>query len=130
MPTITVEDDDFLYRRLAPSHVRHKDGTVNSTAYKFDGKPDQHISVELATMTTAEECAARSGRPGFGTGVLKAREVRALGFTITHDGEGTPSHAVIEPVSGENTADLCSQLADITAIVIMPDMPNQGKKTR
>jgi hypothetical protein len=60
MPTITVNDDDLLYRRLAPSHVRHKDGTVNSTAYKFDGKPDQHISDELAKVTTAEECAAHS----------------------------------------------------------------------
>ena len=122
MPEIIVEDDDLLYRRLAPAHVRRRDGTVNSNAYKFNGSPDQHISVELAKMTTAEECAARARRPGFGTGVLRAREVRALGFRITHDGEGTPSHAVIEPVSGENTADLCSQLADITAIIIMPDM--------
>lgn len=34
---------------------------------------------------------------------------------------------MIEPVSGESTADLCSQLADITEIVIMPDMSNQGQ---
>lgn len=130
MTDVEIEDDDLLYCRLAPSHVRPRDGTVNSNAYKFNGKPDSHISVELARMTTAQECAARAGRPGFGTGTLRVEDVRALGFKVIHDGEGTPAHALIEPISGENTADLCSQLADITSIEIMPDMSGQGKQAR
>lgn len=50
-----IEDDDELYRRLAPEHV-NPDGTVNSAALKGRNKRyDLSISVDLARLTTLQD---------------------------------------------------------------------------
>ncbi len=82
--TEEIADDDELYRRLAPGHV-DPDGSVNSAAFKVRGRPDLHISVDLARLTTPEVALARAPRSGFGLGVLVARVPRSLGFSVRRD---------------------------------------------
>lgn len=79
-----IADDDLLYRRLAPLHVK-PDGSVNSAAFKLRGHPGPHVSVDLARLTTPQATLARAPRPGFGLGVLLARDPRSLHLTVHHD---------------------------------------------
>jgi hypothetical protein len=112
-----ISDDDILFRRLAPDHL-HPDGTVNSNAYKCGGKPDPEISVDLAKLTVESDAMARAGRPGFRLGLLKVRDIRALGLTVRHSPTPeNPSHCVIE---GSHSKTTCRQLAEITAAKIPP----------
>ena len=68
-----IEDDDWLYRRLALNHLR-SDGTVNRTAFMRNSvppgrgkEPDPQVSVDLARLTTPPNSPAGSlavaGRP-------------------------------------------------------------------
>jgi hypothetical protein len=54
-PASAISDDDFLFRRLSTLGHLNPDGTVNSNAFKKDGKPDPEISVDLASMTTVRQ---------------------------------------------------------------------------
>ncbi len=120
---VTIGNCDVLYRRLAPGHI--VDGAVASNGYKIGGKPDQSISVELANMTTAKECATRDGRVGYKVGKLIASRVRELDFEIRHApdeaGSTTEAHALIEPIEGQkNTKTKCRLLAEMTELVPEP----------
>jgi len=42
-----IEDDDELYRRIAPPFFK-ENGTISSSAYKLHSHPDREISVNLA----------------------------------------------------------------------------------
>jgi hypothetical protein len=115
-----ISDDEILFRRLAPDHL-YPDGTTNSNAYKCRGKPDPEISVDLARLTRESDALARAGRPGFHLGVLRVRDVRALGLVVRHaPTPENPSHGVIE---GNSSKAMCRQLAEITAVRIPPVMP-------
>jgi hypothetical protein len=112
-----IADDDDLYRRLAPDHIQ-PDGTVNSNAFKWGGRPDQSISVDLARLTSSDEALTRAPRPGCGLGLLKAGVARSLGFSVRHNPlPDNPSHALIE---GENTRETCRALARATSVMIPP----------
>ncbi len=136
MSAVRITPDTVLYRRLAASHVYpdnhrrvEKRGKVNSTAFKYDREPQQEISVEIADLTTPEECANRGrykGR-GHGVGALIVRDVERLGLRVHHDpvrgdpnGMDTEAHAVIVRDEGEITMDDCDRLAAITTVVLRP----------
>jgi hypothetical protein len=113
---IVPDDDDLLYRRLVPDHL-YPDGAVKSNAYKLNGKPDPSVSVDLEKLTNVKESLQRSRRGDALLGVIKVREVRALGLTVRHDPtDENPAHAIIE---GNTTKTTCEQLAKLT-------MPLQG----
>ena len=111
-----LADDDELYRRLAPHHLRD-DGTVNTSAYKRGKGYDPSISVDLRRLTQSPAAALRT-RPRFGLGVLKVGDVRALGLTVRRDPlPDNEAHCVIE---GVQSKELARRLAAITRVVIRP----------
>ena len=85
--------------------------------------------MEIADLTTAEECANRGkykGR-GHGVGALIVRDVERLGLRVLHDpirndpdGMDTEAHAVIVREEGPITIDDCDRLATITTVVLRP----------
>src|SRR5690348_2209945 len=84
-----IRDDDLLYRRFHPLSLR-LDGSVDYSAFTKhnSGEPDPEISVDLARKTTPEKTLADVPRAlvnVLGLGVLKAGDVRRLGFTVCHD---------------------------------------------
>ena len=112
-----IADVDDLYRRIVPYYVK-KNGGISSAAFMKDrGKrPDNEISVEIARLTTADECARRYGDRGFRVIALAAGSARAPGFVVRHD--PVPDcypHALIV---GDNTTDLCQRLAAASRIVL------------
>lgn len=115
MPLETVSDGDLLYRRLAPGWIK-PDGSVASVAFMSNGKPDNEISVDLARLTTAQN--ALSGKPQFGLGQIVARVPRTLGFEVFHDPQlDNYAHSL---VTGENSKPKCKNLAEQTAVLVLP----------
>ena len=113
---VVIADDDDLYRRIAPDHV-DPDGSVNSAAFKYKGRPANRVSVDLARLTTP--LAALAPRPTFGLGSLTAGSPRSLGLTVQHEPtSGNSAHSVIE---GESSKSICRQLAEATSLIIAPD---------
>lgn len=111
----TIEDEDFLHRRLHPFAVR-RDGTVSSSAFEANGRPDNQISVDLARMTTPERTLR--DRPDFGIGQLVARDPRAIGFEVVHDPlAANDAHSLIR---GENSKARCRQIAEKTIVLFLP----------
>jgi hypothetical protein len=115
-----IADDEELYRQLAPGHV-DPDGAVNSAAFKVRGRPDLHISVDLARLTTPELALDRAPRPGFGLGVLVARIPRSLGFSVRRD--PLPDNAAHALIEGDNDKVKCRILARATRVLIRPEPP-------
>lgn len=114
--TVAIGDDDCLYRRLVPDHF-YPDGSVNSNAYKFNGRPDPSISVDLARLSTPEQSIARGRRSDTMIGTLSVREVRALGFTVQHQPtDENPAHSIIE---GNTTRLTSKKLAEITRVHLL-----------
>ena len=113
---LPVEDAELLYRRILNWHIK-SDGSISSAAFKDrKGRPDNSISVELASLTTPQECAARPGRPGFSVISLTAREPRSLDLTVRHDPlPDNYAHALIE---GENSQSKCEKLARAAIICL------------
>ncbi len=110
-----IEDDDELYRRLAPEHV-NPDGTVNSAAFKRRKEYDPSISVDLARLTTPQDALA--ARPHMGVGVLIAAVPRDLGFVVRHD--PLPDNAAHALIEGENNREKSRRLAEATVVLIQP----------
>lgn len=120
---VEIADDDGLYRRLGPNHF-YPDGTVNSNAYKFNGKPAPSISVDLGRLTTPAEALARAGgRPGWGLGELMAATPRSLEFSVEHDPnpEVEPLNVAHSLIRGENSRKKCQILALNTSVRIAPE---------
>lgn len=115
METVEIDDRDEVYRRLAVSGHFYSDGSVNSNAYKLNGKPDPEISVDLARLSTPQESLSRAQQAGFRLGVLRVAELRALGLTVRHDPTPeNPAHCVIE---GNSSKAICRELAQKTVVV-------------
>lgn len=118
----SIHDDDLLYRRFHPISLR-LDGTVDSSAFTQhnSGEPDPEISVDLARKTTPEKTLADVPRAlvnVLGLGVLKAGDVRRLGFTVRHDPkQRNRAHTLIE---GAKTEADCYLLAEITQVHTLP----------
>ncbi len=113
-PPVQIDDDDILYRRLAPGHL-NPDGTANSNAFKRNGRPDPECSVDLARLTSESELLSRAPGPGFRLGVLRVADVRALNLTVTHmPTDQNPSHCVIR---GNTKKETCRRLAELTRVL-------------
>jgi len=111
-----LTDDDQLYRRLAPHHVRD-DGTVNSSAFKREKGYDPSVSVDLARLTASPAEALRT-RPTFGVGVLLVADVRTIGLSVRRDPlPENPAHCFIEGLANRDQA---RQLAALTRVLIQP----------
>ena len=108
-----------LYRRLTRYVV--KNGKVTRGAYYFDGEPDPSVSVDLASLTTADEARRRAPKPeSTGIGELLSDVPLDLGLEVKRDPDlrtGNRAHCLI---IGVTTKDLCQQLAEKTRIVIPP----------
>jgi hypothetical protein len=117
IPIVEITDDDFLYRRLAPASHVNPDDTVNSNAFKKDGKPDPEISVDLARLTTLQEAMRRAPNADFRIGILAARDAHDLGLRVTHQPtDENPAHSVIEGNASKAT---CRLLAEKTQLVAL-----------
>lgn len=115
-----VEPEDELFRRLAWKQV-NDDNTVNSAAFKKDGKPDPSVSVDLAKLSSVEVSLKRANSPHAGLGSLLAEVPISLGFTVRPDPvPGNDAHALIE---GPATKATCRLLAKATRIVKAPTDP-------
>lgn len=113
VPATAIDDDDFLYRRLSIKGHLNPDKTVNSNAYKRDGKPDPEVSVDLATLSTVRESLLRAPAPSaFAIGIIQAKSIRQLGLSVAHQPtEANPAHSVI---LGNNSKAHCRDLAAAT----------------
>ena len=111
-----IEDDDELYRRIPPNYFK-TNGTISSSAYKLNGRPDREISANLAYLTTIEKTL--ENRPNFGVGSLIARGPRSIGLEVVHDPifPDNEAHSLIKGAS-ENAQ--CSELAKSTRILKRP----------
>ena len=70
-PRISVEDADFLYRRIHPKQIEN--GEFTSSA--FD---DQEMSADIASLTAAEKSYARWNSEEFGLVRISVRDLRQL----------------------------------------------------
>ena len=118
--TVQIIDDDLLYRRLYYRSIRD-DGSISPAAYTLPRttKPDPEISVDLARLTTPARTLAAAEKPQlFGLGVLKASDVRNLGFIVRHQPtQKNYAHCIIE---GAKTETDCDRLAEITQVHTPP----------
>ena len=116
-----ISDEDDLYRRLAPLQV-NDDGTVNSAAYKRDGKPDNSISMDLARLTTPRASLGDRPNSKYGLGMLLAAIPYSMQFTARHDPvAGDWAHSLVE---GANDKTKCRALAKATSL--MPTLQQSG----
>jgi hypothetical protein len=126
MPTspeqVGIEDD--LYRRIVPDNVIN--GELNAGAFSLRPGEDA-LSVDIARLTSAEECLARAGRPDVGLAVISASDVIALGLNVAHDPvvgdstSGIPDNYAHARITGENSRAVRSKLAKAAAILVMPE---------
>jgi len=121
-----IRADDVLYRRLAPQSTVQPDRSINSNAYKYNGKPSSTVSVDLARLTTPQRAANFAGRTGFLLGAITVADVRRCGFTVRHlPVPSNPAHCVIE---GAATAQSCRDLARAT--ILVPNVVSTAPETR
>lgn len=90
---IIIEDNDYLLRRITPHN--QQGGVINSPA--FMPREDENLSVDIAKLTTPEECLSRSTVEGCWVVKIKAGSVRELGLEVRHNHRGdNPAHGEIE----------------------------------
>jgi len=112
-PTETIEDEDWLYRRLPPAFVK-PDGTLsdklvmrNSEANRNKREPDPDISVNWDCCSMPEQSLAQAGRPTHGICGLQAQFPRSLDLAVTHTPDlerGNRAHASITGNDGPREA--------------------------
>lgn len=116
-PLVLIADSDELYRRIV-DHQIDPNGGVNSSAFKTGKAYDSAISVEIARLTTLEECLHRPPRRIFGIAGVRAITPRTLGFIVRHVPlADVPCHAQIE---GENTRAKSKLLAERMYVLVAP----------
>jgi hypothetical protein len=132
-PKETIEDEDWLYRRLPPVFVK-PDGTIsdklfmrNSEANRNKKEPDPDISVDWDRYATPEQSLALAERPSHGICALQAGFPRsdALALTVMHTPDrerGNRSHASILGNEGPRAKQRCFLLAEEVSkhILIQP----------
>ena len=132
--TETIEDHDWLYRRLPPVFVK-PDGTLSDKLFMRNSEwnrnrrePDPDISVDWDRYTTPERSLARSERPTHGICGLQAQFPRSLNLTVTHTPDlerGNRAHASITGNEGPRAKQRCFLLAEEAQrhILIRPTSP-------
>lgn len=118
---LPIDDSDELYRRVV-DHQIDSEGKVNSSAFKTGKAYDTAISVELARLTTLDECLTRPPRRIYGVASVLAQVPRSLGFAVWHRPEpDNYSHAQIE---GENSREKSRLLAEQMTVRVYPPHRN------
>jgi len=118
LKVLRILDDDDLYRRIAPYHVK-SDGIVSSAAFRTRQNPYAAVSVDLAKLTSPQETLSRARQPGFGVGSLVARVPRSLGLTVEHN--PCPNNIAHSLIKGQNTKSNCRRMAEATEVIVHPD---------
>jgi hypothetical protein len=126
MPTSPeqVGIEDNLYRRIVPDNVTN--GELNAGAFSLRSGEDA-LSVDIARLTSAEECLARAGRPDVGIAVLGVGDVVALGLIVEHDpvvgdsSSGIPDNYAHARITGDNSRAIRGKLAKAAVILVMPE---------
>jgi hypothetical protein len=121
---IKVVPETELWKHLKKPHLR-RDGSVNSSVYCFDSRPDPSISVDIASLTTFRDVRNRRGN-NIGVGRLMAAVPLQMELTVRHDPTVGPpagdndAHAVIEAIKSFEEA---RRLADGTVCILSPEEP-------
>ena len=114
-----IVDDDRLNRRIHETHVRPEGTITRGVFYMRGNRPDPHISVDLARLTTPMETLQRGPSSGvWGVAELVARTPRALGLTVRHQPE--PENYAHAKIEGDNDRAKCTRLAEGTRVVLAP----------
>lgn len=119
LPTVSVENEDWLYRRLSLGNGIKKSGAASSAVFKRFNEPEepeQEPSVDLAKLTTPQDSVDRAPGPGFRLSRMQAKGPRSIpGFDVVHSPRcDNPAHGHI---TGENTHDRCRELADMLELL-------------
>lgn len=116
LPTVDIENEDWLYRRLSLGNGIKKSGTASSAVFRRFDEPEQEPSVDLAKLTTPQESVDRAGSPGFRLSRMQAKEPRTIpGFDVVHSPRcDNPAHGHI---TGENTHERCRLLANMLEVL-------------
>jgi len=134
-PIETIDDDDWLYRRVPPVFVK-PDGTLsdklfmrNSEANRNKREPDPDISVDWERYATPEQSLMQAGRPNHGIAGLQARFPRSLDLTVTHTPDQelrNRAHASVTGNEGSRAKQRCFLLAEEAGkhILIRPTSPS------
>ncbi len=129
-----IADDDVVYRRIFSANTypatstnpKKQPGAVNSTAFVEYKNPMQQISVELARLTTLDDCIGR-GRPGQGVAALTVVDIRAIGLDVHHTPEYglTVAHCdIVHPLPDRRIEmSHCRELARAARVVHLPTLP-------
>ena len=117
LPLVPIADSDELYRRIV-DHQVDPNGRVNSSAFKTGKRYDCAISVEIARMTTLEECLHRPPRRIYGVAVVQAIAPRTLGFAVRH--VPLPDLYCHAQIEGENTRVKSKLLAEQMHLLVAP----------
>ena len=123
-PLEEIRPDDDLFRRIVPDNVTH--GELNAGAFSLRPGEDS-LSVDIARLTSPEECLARAGRPDVGLAVISVGSVGALGLSVEHDpipddpDAGFTVNYAHARITGENSRAIRSKLARTAVILVMPE---------
>ncbi|MHB8646741.1 MAG: hypothetical protein ACYDAR_13205 [Thermomicrobiales bacterium] len=116
-PLVQITDTDELYRRIV-DHQIDPAGKVNSSAFKTGTRYDCEISVEIARMTTLEECLLRPPRRIYGIAGVRTAIPRSLGFAVRH--VPLPDLYCHAQIEGENNRSKSKQLAERMTVHVYP----------
>jgi hypothetical protein len=117
-----ILDEDLLYRRVHPTHVKD-DGSVSTAAFK-----DPNLSVDLAALTTAEISLRRAKSGQYGLAKLVVRKVRAvtIPLEVIHWPEiQNYSHSLVKGKKTQSAANQLAKIANTAGWEIRPNSPRQ-----
>jgi len=111
---VTIDDPDWLYRRLATAHqVQVKKGVKRATSYAFmrtSKEPEHEPSLDLAKLTNPEQSVNRPRKAGLQLARFQAKCPRSLpGFDVVYSPQ--PENDAHCHISGEITHDVSRTLA-------------------
>jgi hypothetical protein len=117
---LPISDEDLLYRRVHPNHLK-KDGSVSTAAFK-----DPELSVDLASLTTPTESLRRAKSDHYGLAKLVVREVRAISVPqiVIHWPEILNySHSLVNGRKPHSAAKQLANIANRAGWEIRPNSP-------
>ena len=119
-----ISNQTELWKHVKTPHLR-RDGTINSSVYRFNSLPDPSISVDIASLTNFGDVRRRRGA-NVGVGRLMAEVPIQMGLQVRHEPTVGPpagdndAHSVIKAIKSFEEA---RQLADNTVCILRPDEP-------
>lgn len=108
---IEISDEDQLYRRIFPLHIK-ENGQVSSAAFK---SKDPKLSVDVAKLTTPKKSLL--SYPQHGLASIIAGFCRKLSQKVYHD--PLPENLAHGIVEGKKTDSIAKKIA-LCAILIIP----------